>query len=180
MFAYRNRPISLFMLVTTNTYLLLGTNMGDRVAQLDRARSEIARELGTLCHISSIYETDAWGNENQSRFLNQVVEVATPLKPFPLLKEINTIEKRMGRIRINKWEARLIDIDILYYADQVINEAHLQIPHPHLPDRRFALAPLQEIAPGFVHPVLGKTTTELLNQTSDQLAVRLFNPNIYE
>lgn len=168
------------MLVTTNTYLLLGTNMGDRVAQLNRARSEIDRELGALRRISSIYETAAWGNEHQPPFLNQVVEVATSLKPFPLLKKINAIEKRMGRIRINKWESRLIDIDILYYANQVINEAHLQIPHPHLPDRRFALAPLQEIAPGFVHPILGKTTTELLNQTSDQLAVRLFNPDTYE
>ena len=168
------------MLVTTNAFLLLGTNMGDRVAQLSHARSEIAKEIGTLCSTSSIYETDAWGNEDQPNYLNQVVRVATPLKPHLLLKKINAIEKQMGRVRVNKWESRLIDIDILYYADKVIYELNLQIPHPHLPDRRFALAPLQEIAPGFVHPVLGKTTNELLDETTDPLAVRLFNPATYE
>src|SRR3546814_196299 len=154
--------------------------MGDRVAQLSRARDEIAKEIGTLRHVSSIYETAAWGNEDQPNYLNQVVWVETPLRPLPLLTEINAIEKRMGRIRVNRWESRLIDIDILYYADEVINEADLQIPHPRLPDRRFALAPLQEIAPGFVHPILRKTTSELLDQTSDQLAARLFNPDTYE
>ncbi len=168
------------MLVATNTYLLLGTNMGDRVVQLDRARQEIAQEIGTLCRISSVYETAAWGDDDQPQYLNQVVLVATTLKPLPLLKEINAIEKRMGRIRVNKWESRLIDIDILYYADKVIQEVSLHVPHLHLPNRRFALAPLQEIAPEFVHPILKKTTTELLDQTSDQLAVHLFNPDTYE
>lgn len=180
MFAYRNRSISLFMPVTTNAYLLLGTNMGDRITQLNRARGEIAREIGTLRQISSIYETDAWGNKDQPSYLNQVVVAATLLKPLHLLQKINIIERDMGRIRINKWESRLIDIDILYYADQVISEPDLQVPHPYLPDRRFALTPLQEIAPALIHPVLGRTSTELLNQTSDQLAVRLFNPDTYE
>ena len=92
------------MLATTNAYLLLGTNMGDRVAQLSRARAEIAKAIGPLCCISSIYETDAWGHENQPNYLNQVVWVETPLEPLLLLQEINTIEKRMGRIRVNKWE----------------------------------------------------------------------------
>jgi len=168
------------MLATTDAYLLLGTNMGDRIAQLSRARGEIAKEIGTLRRISSVYETAAWGHEDQPKYLNQVVWVKTPLKPLPLLKEINAIEKRMGRVRVNKWESRLIDIDILYYADAVIDEAHLQIPHPHLPHRRFALTPLKEIAPEFTHPVLRKTTRELLDETSDQLTVRLFNPDTYE
>lgn len=168
------------MLVTTNAYLLLGTNMGDRVAQLNRARNEIIKEIGTLHGTSSIYETDAWGNEGQPSYLNQVVGVSTPLPPLQLLEKINAIERQMGRIRVSKWESRLIDIDILYYADKVVDEANLQIPHPYLPDRRFALTPLQEIVPDFVHPILGKTTTELLNGTTDQLAVRLFNPDTYE
>lgn len=168
------------MLITTDTYLLLGTNMGDRVALLSRARLEITQEIGTLRCVSSIYETDAWGNKDQPRYLNQVVLAATPLQPSQLLEKINGIEKRLGRIRLNKWESRLIDIDILYYANQVVNDTNLQIPHPHLPDRRFALTPLQEIAPQLVHPILGKTTTDLLHLTSDQLAVRLFNPDTYE
>lgn len=170
------------MLITTDTYLLLGTNMGDRVALLSRARHEIAQNIGALRAVSSIYETDAWGNENQPPFLNQVVLAATSFTPFQLLAKINIIEKQMGRTRRNKWESRPIDIDILYYANEVISEVRLQIPHPHLPGRRFALAPLQEIAPQFVHPILGQTTDELLDRTPDQLAVRLFNfdPETYE
>ncbi len=179
-FVHRNRSISLFMPVTTNTYLLLGTNMGDRVSQLSRARGEIAGQIGPLRRSSSIYETDAWGNEDQPPYLNQVVSVDTTLKPLALLYIINAIEKQMGRIRTGKWESRVIDIDILYYSDRIIDEVNLQVPHPHLPNRRFALAPLQEIAPLFVHPISGKTTTELLNQTPDQLTVRLFNPDTYE
>ncbi|MEC3881168.1 2-amino-4-hydroxy-6-hydroxymethyldihydropteridine diphosphokinase [Parapedobacter sp. 10938] len=168
------------MQVTASAYLLLGTNMGDRLAQLSHARNEISTKIGNLHRISSIYETGAWGHEDQPNYLNQVVGVATTLKPLPLLATINAIEKRMGRIRVNKWESRLIDIDILYYADEVIDEPNLQVPHPHLPNRRFALAPLQEIAATFVHPILGKTTDELLDETSDRLAVRLFNPDTYE
>lgn len=168
------------MLISTDTYLLLGTNMGDRAALLIQARREIAREIGALRCVSSIFETEAWGNTDQPNYLNQVVLAATPLKPLRLLEKINRIEKRMGRIRVSKWDSRLIDIDILYYGDQVIDEANLQIPHPHLPSRRFALVPMQEIAPEFTHPLSGATTTELLAQTSDKLAVRLFNPNTYE
>lgn len=179
-FARKTRSISLLMLITTDTYLLLGTNMGDRAALLTHARQEIAQEIGTLRCVSSIYETEAWGNTNQPNYLNQVVLAATPLQPLRLLEKINGIEKRMGRIRVNKWESRLIDIDILYYGNQVIDEVNLQIPHPHLPNRRFALVPMQEIAPGFTHPISGNTTTELLEQTSDKLAVRLFNPDTYE
>lgn len=168
------------MPATVNTFLLLGTNMGDRIALLDRARKEITDDIGAVRSASPIYETDAWGNEDQPCYLNQVVEVETSLEPQALLRAVNDIEKRMGRVRINKWEARLIDIDILYYADHVIDEANLQVPHPHLPNRRFALVPLLDIAPGFTHPVLEKTTAELLEQTADHLAVRLFNPDTYE
>ena len=168
------------MPATVNTFLLLGTNMGDRMAQLDRSRKAIGDEIGTLRNASPVYETDAWGNENQPCYLNQVVEVATTLAPQVLLSTVNGIEKRMGRVRINKWEARVIDIDILYYADRIIDAPNLQVPHPHLPDRRFALVPLLDIAPGFIHPVLGKSTAELLEQTTDHLAVRLFNADTYE
>ena len=168
------------MLVTTNAYLLLGTNMGDRAALLGRARHEITRHVGQLHGVSSIYETAAWGNNKQPHYLNQVVRVATLLQPLPLLEQINRIEQRMGRVRAGKWESRLIDIDILYYGDEVIDMPNLQVPHPHLPDRRFALVPLHEIAPGLIHPVSRKTTADLLRRTPDQLAVRLFNPETHE
>ena len=167
------------MPVTVEAYLLLGTNMGDRIALLARARDEIAQEIGALIGVSSVYETDAWGNEDEPQYLNQVVQTATRLQPLQLLEKINGIEKEMGRRRVKKWESRLIDIDILYYADHVVSEPKLQVPHPHLPNRRFALVPLHEIAPQFVHPISGKTTADLLRQTADQLSVRLFKPDTY-
>ncbi|SEL58041.1 2-amino-4-hydroxy-6-hydroxymethyldihydropteridine diphosphokinase [Parapedobacter koreensis] len=160
--------------VVANAYLLLGTNMGDRITLLQQAYHEIAGDIGDIINMSSIYETAAWGNKDQPDYLNQVVAVATLLQPLPLLEKINAIEKKMGRQRIKKWEPRPIDIDILWYADQIINEAHLQVPHPHLPNRRFALMPLQEIAPLLIHPLSKKTVTEMLNHTPDHLPVHLY------
>ncbi|WP_229738941.1 2-amino-4-hydroxy-6-hydroxymethyldihydropteridine diphosphokinase [Parapedobacter pyrenivorans] len=168
------------MSVTVDVYLLLGTNMGNRIALLEQARNEITREIGITRKISSVYETRAWGDESQPNYLNQVVLSTTLLHPLQLLKKINTIEKKMGRTRVNKWESRPIDIDILYYADRIIDEPTLQVPHPHLPNRRFALIPLQEIAPQLIHPTSKKTTVELLSETADQLSVQLYKPHTYE
>ena len=168
------------MFVTVKTYLLLGTNMGDRLALLRQAHGEITREIGTMLRVSSVYETGAWGDRNQPSYLNQVVMAVTRLQPPQLLAKIHAIEKRMGRTRVKKWESRPIDIDILYYGDQIINEPELQVPHPLLPTRRFALVPLQEIAPLHIHPICKQTTTELLSQTADQLSVRLYKPHTYE
>lgn len=164
----------------TNGYLLLGTNMGDRVSLLLRALHEIAREIGRISHISAVYETAAWGNEQQPKFLNQVAIVATSLLPLDLLERINEIEKNLGRQRAAKWGPRPIDIDILCYGNQIIDEPTLQVPHPHLPDRRFALVPLQEVAPLFVHPQSGKSISELLNETTDHLPVNLFKTDTHE
>nr|WP_255539715.1 2-amino-4-hydroxy-6-hydroxymethyldihydropteridine diphosphokinase [Parapedobacter sp. ISTM3] len=162
------------MPVDADTYLLLGTNMGNRILLLQQARNEIAQEIGSIAKMSSIYETAAWGNEDQPNFLNQVVLVTTPLQPHPLLEKINAIEKKLGRQRVKKWESRPIDIDILWYADQLIDEVNLQVPHMHLPDRRFALIPLQEIAPSLIHPASKKTVTEMLNDSPDRLPVHLY------
>jgi len=158
----------------------LGTNLGDRTALLNQALDEIAREIGNISKTSSIYETAAWGDESQPSYLNAAIAVTTSLQPLRLLERANDIEKRLGRERAVKWEARPIDIDILLYGDRIIDEPLLQIPHPHLPIRRFALVPLQEIAPHFVHPIYRKSITELLGETPDRLPVRHYKTDTYE
>lgn len=154
-------------------YLLLGTNLGDRAKNLADARNLLKEKGIELKAASSIYETDAWGIEDQPGFLNQVLKVATDLSPKDLLKTILAVELEMGRVRIQKWGERLIDIDILYYQDRVIDTRELKVPHPEIPNRRFTLVPLAELAAGEVHPVLGKTQEELLAVCLDTLEVKL-------
>lgn len=154
-------------------YLLLGTNLGDRAKNLADARNLLKEEGIEFKAVSSIYETDAWGIEDQPGFLNQVLEVATDLNPKDLLKTILAVELEMGRVRIQKWGERLIDIDILYYQDRVIDTRELKVPHPEIPNRRFTLVPLVELAAEEVNPVSGKTQQELLAVCPDGLEVRL-------
>lgn len=154
-------------------YLLLGTNLGDRAKNLEVARNLMLEQGIAVKAISSVYETAAWGIEEQPGFLNQVLEVATDLSPEALLKTLLAIELEMGRVRIQKWGERLIDIDILYYQDKVIDKPKLKVPHPEIPNRRFTLVPLVELAAEEVHPVLGKTQEELLAVCPDRLEVRM-------
>ncbi len=154
------------------TFLLLGSNLGDRAEILLKAQKEISLSVGTVVNESSIYETGAWGIEDQPAFLNQVVVVKTKLNPHQLLTVINNIEQELGRIRHQKWGERLIDIDILYYNNKVINTPNLIIPHPEIANRRFTLVPLVEIAPDFMHPVLGRNQKELLSSCEDELEVK--------
>ena len=157
-----------------DAHLLLGTNLGNRTALLELAIQYLTEEAGTITDMSAIYESAAWGKQDQPNFLNQVVRIVTPHTPLQLLKITQQIEQKLGRERHQKWEPRLIDIDILLYDNKTVNHPRLQIPHPHLPNRRFALIPLQEIAPDTVHPVLHKTITELLACTPDQLGVQRY------
>ncbi|HQT21751.1 MAG: 2-amino-4-hydroxy-6-hydroxymethyldihydropteridine diphosphokinase [Sphingobacteriales bacterium 17-39-43] len=154
------------------TYLLLGSNLGNRRKYIKSAISEIEAKLGSIAQRSSIYQTASWGKHDQPDFLNQVIELKTILKPQDLLSGILSIEADLGRKRVEKWGSRIIDIDILLYEDQVINEAELIIPHPYLAFRRFCLMPLFEIAPEFIHPVLKKNIQELLLELSDDLFVK--------
>ena len=156
------------------TYLLLGSNLGIREAYLHQARQRLAATVGAMTQHSAIYETAAWGLEDQQSFLNQVLEVQTDLNPLDLLGQIHGIETELGRVREERWGARVIDIDILFYGDLVLQTQRLTIPHPELPNRRFTLVPLAEIAPNFRHPVLKKTITELLTQCPDKLLVKVF------
>ena len=154
------------------TYLLLGSNLGDSRKYLADAILEIEDRLGKLQKKSSLYQTASWGRNDQPAFINQVIELKTDLNPAMLLTGILKIEQDLGRQRSQKWGSRTIDIDILLYEDQVINEADLVIPHPYLPVRRFSLIPLSEIAPDLIHPLSGKTIRELLNELSDDLYVK--------
>ncbi|MGV3639426.1 MAG: 2-amino-4-hydroxy-6-hydroxymethyldihydropteridine diphosphokinase [Adhaeribacter sp.] len=155
-----------------STFLLLGSNQGDRFALLTAARRHLQDDVGSIRQASAIYETAAWGLQDQPAFLNQVLLLETALQPEDLLREINRIEKALGRVREVKWAARVIDIDILYYDDLVLQTERLQIPHPYLQDRRFTLLPLAEIAPDWLHPVFQKTNRQLLDACPDKLEAR--------
>lgn len=155
-------------------YLLLGGNLGDRTSYLRQAQESIAAQVGDITAASELYETAAWGKTDQPNFLNQVLEVETLLQPEQVLQTINRIEQELGRVRLEHWGARVIDIDILFYDDLVLQTQRLTIPHPQLHLRRFTLLPLSELAPTLHHPVLGKSIADLLKQCPDELEVWLY------
>lgn len=150
-------------------YLLTGSNLGNRKALLQNAIRELSINVGEVVQTSSIFETEAWGQEGLPAHLNQALLINTALEPLALLEMIHEIEERLGRVRKEKWGVRVIDIDIIYFDHQIIDLPNLQIPHPLVQERNFALAPLSELAPGFIHPVLGKTNRELLQVSNDAL-----------
>lgn len=156
-------------------FLLLGANLGNPVGQLAAAFAKIGNEVGEITAYSSLYESEAWGVADQPTFLNQVIRVATSFSPLDVLDKIQAIEDDLGRVRIARWGARVIDIDILYFNREHIQHDRLIVPHPYLPDRRFVLLPLSEIAPNFTHPILGISTLDLLAQCEDNLQVNLYS-----
>ena len=145
-------------------YLLLGSNLGNRKEILDKAIELINDKIGVIISKSKDYETKPWGVTDQPDFLNLAISIYTTLKPLEILQQTQAIENQLGRVRKEKWGARLIDIDIMFYGNEIINEPNLKVPHPLMQERDFALIPLAEIAPHFVHPVLGKTVLELRNR----------------
>jgi 2-amino-4-hydroxy-6-hydroxymethyldihydropteridine diphosphokinase len=161
--------------INKQAYLLIGGNIGDRQKYLRDATLMINTVVGEVTRTSSIYETAAWGLEDQSFFLNQVLEVKTSLEPADLLSAILNIEEQMGRRRSIKFGPRTIDIDILFYNQKVVKSEKLTIPHPEIQNRKFALVPMNEIAPRLIHPVMNKTISELLGACTDPLDVNKFS-----
>lgn len=162
---------AIFVPYMKRVYLLLGSNEGDRQQWLKEAELELSLHCGDVVLRSAIYSTAAWGLEEQPDFLNRAVAINTHLPAEEFLKQVQSIEKKLGRQRNVKWGQRTLDIDILFYGNEVINQPNLTVPHPHMQDRRFALVPLNDIAADVMHPVFNKTVKDLLADCSDPLEV---------
>ena len=155
-------------------FLLLGSNLGDRIWFLSNAEIQLLVNDIIIVNKSSIYETTPWGVTDQQPYLNQVLEVSTHLPAIQLLDTILNIEKGLGRNRLEKWGSRTIDIDILYFNSEIINEPRLTVPHPFLEKRRFALVPLVDVDKDYIHPLLMKSNQQLLDACLDDLKVEKF------
>lgn len=156
---------------TNQIWLLTGSNIGDRAENLRRAAEKIATEIGEIARQSSVYETEPWGLSEQNWFFNQAFEVHSSLSARQILEKIKTIELEMGRERLEKNGPRLIDLDLLFFGDEEIDEPGLRVPHPEIASRNFVLVPLMEIAPDLIHPTLRLPIDDLYMASTDPLEV---------
>ncbi len=153
-------------------YILLGGNLGDKQQVFSEARARLNQQVGTITNQSAIYETEPWGFESDDIFWNQVIEISTAFSQEEVLLKTQQIEQELGRVRkVNQFDSRIIDIDILFYGDQIIKTENLTVPHPRIQERKFALIPLCEIAPELIHPVFQKSIRQLLDECTDPLKV---------
>ncbi|MEE2700282.1 MAG: 2-amino-4-hydroxy-6-hydroxymethyldihydropteridine diphosphokinase [Bacteroidota bacterium] len=148
-------------------FLQLGSNMGEREVYLQNAITLIAEGIGIIQKKSKVYESVPWGVENQNNYLNQVLQIKSEFSAEDVLEKVLQIEDEIGRIRNEKWGERIIDIDILFFNDLIIEKEGICIPHIHLHSRKFVLLPLNEIVPDFMHPKYNKTISELLSECKD-------------
>jgi len=153
-------------------YLLLGGNLGDKEMIFYEVKRLLSEKVGKITAQSEIYETEPWGFESKDMFWNQALEISTVLSPMEVLRETQQTETLLGRIRkSNSYDSRMIDIDILFYNEQIIDGENIKIPHPRILERKFVLVPMAEIAPGLIHPVFQKTINQLLEECADKLWV---------
>ena len=154
-------------------FLSIGTNLGQREENLKKAVEIIGAEAGLVQALSSVYETEPWKMTGSNLFLNMAIKIETTLNPHILLKTLLEIENKMGRSREESgYSSRIIDIDILFVNNLIINNEDLVIPHLLIPNRRFVLEPLAEIAPQFIHPCFGKSVKSLLDSCTDSCVIR--------
>ena len=153
-------------------YLLTGGNEGNRLSHLLQAITNIEKYCGEIAARSSLYESAAWGKTDQPDFLNQTLLLHTNLNAQNLMRTILDIEEKMGRKRVRQYGSRTIDIDILFFNNEIIDAPSLVIPHPQIQNRRFTLVPMDELAPGLIHPVLLKSIHQLLEECTDPLDVK--------
>ncbi|MEQ9064114.1 MAG: 2-amino-4-hydroxy-6-hydroxymethyldihydropteridine diphosphokinase [Vicingaceae bacterium] len=159
---------------SNDIYLSLGSNLGDRLENLQRATVAIGKSMGNVIHVSSVFESAPWGVDNQADYLNLALMLHSDLEIDSLMSEIQKIERALGRDRKEKWGPRTVDIDILLVGDQAIKKEGISIPHPEMINRRFVLQPLSEIAPKAIHPVENQTVEQLLDKCPDKGAVWRF------
>lgn len=155
------------MLPKNQIYIGLSTNLGDKIQNLTNAKKQLQKNKINIINESSIYKTEAWGYEKQPEFFNQIIQISTNLNPNQLLTITQKIEKKLGKITLFKFGPRIIDIDILYYNNQIIHEPNLKIPHPQNQNRNFILVPLNQIATDFIDPITNNTIYQLLQKCQD-------------
>lgn len=151
-------------------FVALGSNIGDRVGNIRKA-IEFLKEKASVSNVSSMYETEPMYLVDQNWFVNCVAKLETNLSPRELLHYLKDVERRMGRTEGVRYGPRIIDLDILFYGDEVIRQDDLEIPHPGISERTFVLVPLAEIEPDLVHPVYGKTSSKLLAELNSNKSV---------
>ena len=154
-----------------NAFIQLGSNLGNRSRNLSVARAYIKEYFNEILEASAIYESEAWGVEDQRTYLNQVVQIRSSFSAEKTLELLLEIENLMGRERQEKWGSRNIDLDLLFFGDQTMSSSFLTIPHPHIQDRLFVLKPMMEIAPQLKHPIFSLTIAQLFQDCTDKLKV---------
>lgn len=158
--------------------LIIGGNLDDRRALIDQCRILLAGIFGPFVLESSIYESEAWGGKSSGNYLNQVLVFETDMAPGSILAHIKSVERQLGRTREVVWGDRTMDVDILFLDNEIVETNDLSIPHPFLQERRFVLVPLAEILPTLIHPTLGLSCSDLLQNCPDLSKVWKFKENV--